>query len=160
MLAVAPACDRSSAWPPNQTRLVEIFDRHKSTFVAIEAEMITDGLTRMGPVIFSQMQSTSTVPTLSSERAVKYAALFEGTQMYLDVTRLDESTAFELLLHNVGPRLYLPQFLHTSRNDALPRCEPAMQQDSCGSCSVPLAPDWLLVYSWFPASPEAEARQC
>ncbi len=80
--------------------------------------------------------------------------------MYLDVTRNGRSTAFELLLQNVGPRLYLSRFIHTSSHNALPDCAPAMQRTSCGACFIKLESEWLLEYSWFPADPEIEAREC
>ncbi len=154
------ACTESTAWPPNRAQLMHIFDQQKATFVVIEKEMASDGLTRMGSVIYSQTGSMPTVPKLPSTRANKYAELFESTQMFLDVTRNDRATAFELLLQNVGPRLYLSRFIHTSNQVALPGCVPAMQRASCGTCAIELESEWLLEYSWFPADPETEAREC
>lgn len=154
------ACDSSPAWPPNQAQLTHIFDQQKPTFIGIEKEMASDGLKRMGPVVFSQMEYDPAMPKLPSTQASKYTALFESTQIYLDVTRHEQSTAFELLLQNVGSRLYLPRFIHTSLDDTLPNCAPAMKQASCGTCSIELETDWLLEYSWFPANPEDEAREC
>jgi hypothetical protein len=159
-LHILVACDKSTAWPPNRAQLAQVFDQQKATFIVIEEEMVSDDLKRMGPVVFSQMERNPAIPKLPSTQASKYAALFESTQMYLDVTRLERSTAFELLLQNVGPRLYLSRFIHTSIDYALPNCAPAMQQASCGSCSIRLERDWLLEYSWFPANPEDEAREC
>jgi hypothetical protein len=159
-LHILVACEKSTAWPPNRTHLAHIFDQQKATFIVIEEEMASDGLNRMGPVVFSQMERNPTIPSLPSTQASKYAALFESTQMYLDVTRLEQSTAFELLLQNVGSRLYLSRFIHTSLDDALPNCAPTMQSTSCGTCSIELEADWLLEYSWFPANPEDEAREC
>ena len=106
------------------------------------------------------MERHPTIPKLPSTQANKYAALFESTQMYLDVTRHEQSTAFELLLQNVGPRLYLSRFIHTYADDTLPNCSPMLQQHACGACSIRLEKEWLLEYSWFPANPEAEAREC
>ncbi len=159
-VALTAACDRSPAWPPNQTQLRYIFDQQKQTFIVIEEEMSVDGLKRMGPVLYTQTGSTPTIQKLPSMQARKYEALFESTQMYLDVTRLEHSTAFELLLQNIGPRLYLPRFIHTLERVALPGCAAAMQYAACGACIIRLENDWLLEYSWFPADPEAEARDC
>ncbi len=154
------ACTESTAWPPNRSQLLHIFDQQKATFIVIEEEMASDGLTRMGPVIYSQTGSSPIVPKLASARATKYAEMFESTQMFLDVTRNDRTTAFELLLQNVGPRLYLSRFVHTSSHVALPGCVPAMQHASCGACTIEIESEWLLEYSWFPADPETEAREC
>lgn len=139
---------------------MHIFDQQKTTFMVIEEEMASDGLNRMGPVIYSQTDITPTIPKLPSTQADKYAALFESTQMYLDVTRNDRSTAFELLLQSVGPRLYLSRFIHTSSQHLLPGCAPLMQHASCGACFIELESEWLLEYDWFPADPDAEAREC
>ena len=122
--------------------------------------MAQDGLKRMGPVLFTQTQSTPTIPKLPSMQASKYADLFGRTNMYLDVTRDGQNTAFELLLQNVGPRLYLSRFLHGAGESPLPRCAPVLQNASCGACSIRLEREWLLVYDWFPADPDVEAREC
>lgn len=159
-VASTTACDRSTAWPPNQAQLEYIFDQQKATFIVIEEEMILDGLKRMGPLLYSQIESTPTIQKLPSAQARKYEALFESTQMYLDVTRLEQSTAFELLLQDIGPRLYLSRFIHTLEHAALPGCAAAMQYAACGACIIRLENDWLLEYSWFPADPEVEAREC
>lgn len=154
------ACGESTAWPPNRTQLVYVFGKQKATFVLIEDEMASDGLIRMGPVIYTQTDSTPTIPKLPSSQANKYETLFESTQMYLDVTRNEHSTAFELLLQSIGPRLYLSRFIHSSDQHPLPGCAPAMQHASCGACFVELESDWSLEYNWFPADPETEAREC
>ncbi len=126
----------------------------------IEREMAADGLLRMAPALFSEASRNPGVPKLPSSQADKYAALFDSTQMYLYVTRLEQSTSFEMLIQNDGPRLYLPRFIHTTTDDALPNCAPAMQRTACGVCSIRLEAEWLLEYNWFPANPEVEAREC
>lgn len=160
MLAIATACEKSTAWPPHQAQLAHVFDQHKATFVLIEQEMAADGLLRMGPAIFARTARNPTVPKLPSKQNDKYVTLFDSTQMYLSVTRQEQSTEFELLIQNVGPRLYLSRFIHTTTEYSLPNCAPAMQQAACGACSIPLETEWLIEYSWFPASPEVEAREC
>jgi hypothetical protein len=158
---IAPACDRSAtAWPPHQAQLAHVFDRHKATFILIEQEMAADGLLRMAPALFSETARNPGIPKLPSNQVSKYVALFDSTQMYLYVTRLEQSTSFEMLIQNVGPRLYLSRFIHTAIDNSLRNCAPAMQHMACGSCSIPLEPEWLLEYDWFPANPEAEAREC
>lgn len=159
-IAIAPACDRSTAWPPNQDQLARIFDQQKATFVQIEREMAADGLLRMGPGVISVTTRNPTIPKLPSAQASKYVTLFDRTQMYLHVKRLDQSTEFELLIQNVGPRLYLSRFIHTATSDLLPNCAPDMQQTACGACSIHLEAEWLLEFSWFPANPDVEAREC
>jgi hypothetical protein len=159
-LHLLAACTESTGWPPNLAHLMHIFDQQKATFIVIEKEMASDGLTRMGPVIYSQTRSLPIASKLPSSRNNKYAELFESTQMFLDVTRNDRATAFELLLQNVGSRLYLSRFIHISSEVALPGCVPAMQRASCGVCTIELESEWLLEYSWFPADPETEAREC
>ena len=126
----------------------------------IERELVADGLRRMAPALFSEASRRPAVPQLPSSQAEKYAALFDRTQMYLYVTRLEQSTSFEMLIQNVGPRLYLSRFIHTSTANSLPNCSPAMRRKACGTCSIPLQPEWLLEYNWFPANPEEEARDC
>ena len=158
-IAIVAACDRST-WPPDQAQLARIFDQQKATFVLIEQEMASDGLLRMSPDVFSEMARNPTIPKLPSNQANKYVSLFDRTQIYLNVMRLEESTKFELMIENVGPRLYLSRFIHTSTNDSLPNCAPAMQQMACGSCFIHLESDWLLEYNWFPANPDDEARDC
>ncbi len=160
ILAIAAACDRSTAWPPHQARLVRVFDQRKATFELIEQEMAADGLLRMGPALFAQSARNPTIPKLPSSQADKYVTLFDSTQMFLDVTRLEQATEFELLIQNVGPRLYLSRFIHTSMDYALQDCAPAMQQTACGACSILLETEWLLEYRWFPANPDVEAREC
>ena len=157
---IAPACDRSAVWPPHQAELAHVFDQHKATFVLIEQEMAADGLLRMAPALFSETAHNPGVPKLPSTQADKYAALFGRTQMYLYVTRLEQSTSFEMLIQNIGPRLYLSRFIHTSTDHPLPNCAPAMERMACGACSIPLESEWLLEYNWFPANPEDEAREC
>jgi hypothetical protein len=159
-LAIATACDRSTAWPPHQAQLARVFDQQKATFELIEREMAADGLLRMGPAFFSRTARNPIIPKLPSSQADKYVTLFDSTQMYLSVTRLEQATEFELLIQNVGPRLYLSRFIHTSMDDSLLNCAPAMQHAACGACSIPLEAEWLLEYSWFPANPDDEARQC
>ena len=157
--AIVAACGRL-AWPPNQAQLARIFDQQKATFVEIEQEMASDGLLRLSPGVFSEMARNPTIPKLPSDQANKYMTLFDRTQMYVNVMRSGASTEFELLIESVGPRLYLFRFIHTAKNDSLPNCAPDMQQMACGSCSIHLERDWLLKYSWFPANPDDEAREC
>ncbi|MDX1404647.1 MAG: hypothetical protein R3192_08915 [Woeseiaceae bacterium] len=154
------SCDRSPAWPPNRSELMYVFDQHKSTFELIEREMSADGLRRMGPVIYSQTHSTPTIIKLPSGQASKYQALFGRTQMFIDVTRHEQSTAFELLLQNDGTRLYLSRFVHAAVPKGLPRCASVMQAASCGACAIRIERGWMLEYDWFPADPEVEAREC
>lgn len=160
LVVIASACEQSTAWPPHQAELTHVFAQHKATFIVIEQEMAADGLLRMAPALFSEKARNPVIPKLPSSQSDKYATLFDSTQMYLYVTRLAESTSFEMLIQSDGPRLYLPRFIHTSRDGSLPNCRPAMQQQSCGACSIRLEDDWLLEYSWFPADPEVEAREC
>lgn len=159
-LVVTAGCDSASEWPPFQAELAHVFDQHKTTFVLIEQEMAADGLTRMAPAFFSETSRNPGVPNLPTSQASKYAALFDRTQMYLYVTRFERSTSFEMLIQNDGPRLYLSRFIHTATENSLPNCTAAMRRKACGSCSLPLEPDWLLEYNWFPADPEEEAREC
>ena len=159
ILAIA-GCDRSTSWPPHQAQLAQVFDQQKATFESIEQEMVADGLLRMAPAIFAETARNPISPELPSNQADKYVTLFDSTQMYLSVTRREQVTEFELLIRNVGPRLYLSRFIHTSTDYSLPSCEPAMQQAACGACSIPLETEWLLEYSWFPANPDDEAREC
>jgi hypothetical protein len=114
----------------------------------------------MAPAIFAETKRNPGISKLPSPQLAKYAALFDTTQMYLYVTRLEQSTLFEMLIQNVGPRLYLSRFIHTSTNHALPNCAPSMQRMACGACSIRLEGEWLLEYNWFPANPEVEAREC
>ena len=159
VILFAVACGRST-WPPNQAQLARLFVQQKATFVQIEQEMASDGLLRMGQGVLSETARNPTIPKLPSNQASKYVSLLDRTQMYLNVMRRKESTEFELLIQNIGPRLYLPRYIHTSTNGALPNCAPAMEQMACGTCSIHLERDWLLEYSWFPANPEVEAREC
>jgi hypothetical protein len=158
--AIAAACERSTAWPPHQAELAHVLDQQKATFLLIEQEMAADGLLRMAPAIFAETKRNPGISKLPSPQLAKYAALFDTTQMYLYVTRLEQSTLFEMLIQNVGPRLYLSRFIHTSTNHALPNCAPSMQRMACGACSIRLEGEWLLEYNWFPANPEVEAREC
>lgn len=159
-LAMSVACDSATEWPPHQDELELLLDQQKNTFVVIEEEMEADGLIRMGPAIYADSTRSLVMPKLPSSQTEKYVALFESTQIYLDVTRGEEATAFELLLQNVGPRLYLSRFVHRTTDDELPTCAPAMRRAACGTCSIRLESDWLLEYSWFPADPEVEAEKC
>ena len=159
-LAIVSACEQSTSWPPNQAKLKYVFGQQKATFLAIEREMAADGLTRMGPQIYLDKERNPVVPRLPSDQGNKYEALFDRTQMYLYVTRREQSTSFELLLQNIGPRLYLSRFIHRSTDDDLPNCAASMRQAACGACSIRLEREWLLEYSWVPANPEEEARQC
>jgi len=140
--------------------MARIFAQQKATFVALEREMTADGLLRMSPGVFSEMARNPAIPGLPSKQAAKYLGLFEQAQMFVSVVRRTEATEFELMIENVGPRLYLSRFIHTSADDTLPKCGPDMQHMACGTCSIRLERDWHLEYSWFPASPEAEARDC
>ncbi len=160
ILAIAAACDRSTAWPPQRAQLAQVFDQQKATFVLIEQEMAADGLLRMGPALFAQSARNPTIPKLPSNQAKKYLDLFERVEMFVSVVRHDESTEFELLIENIGPRLYVSRFIHGAQYEPLPNCAPTMQEMACGSCSIHLERDWLLEYNWFPASPEDEARDC
>jgi hypothetical protein len=159
-LAIVTACDGSTAWPPHQAELARVFDQQQATFELIEREMAADGLLRMGPAFFSKTARNPSVPKLPSSQADKYMTLFDSTQMYLSVTRLEQATEFELLIQNVGPRLYLSRFIHTSMDYPLPSCAPEMQRAACGACFIPIETEWLLEYSWFPADPDDEAREC
>lgn len=154
------SCSNAGDWPPQQDRLSKVFDAQRETLSVIEAEMAADGLKRMGPAIYAETERSPIVSELPRGQTEKYMALFDSTQIYLDVTRVDGSTRFELLLQNDGPRLYLPHFVHTTTGDRLPTCNSTMQGVACGSCSIRLENDWLLEYDWFPANPEAEAREC
>ena len=154
------ACDRSSAWPPNQRQLIRLFDRQKATLELIEQEMEADGILRMGPSIFSEIARNPGLPKLPSNQESKYVALFDKTRIYLNVVRHQDATDFELLIQNDGSRLFLPRFVHTDTNGALPACSAAMEEMACGGCAVPLESDWLLEFDWFPASPDEEARLC
>lgn len=154
------ACDRATAWPPNQHQLIRLFDRQKATLDLIEEEMEADGILRMGPSIFSETVRNPGLPKLPSNLENKYFDLFDRTQVYLNVVRHRHATEFELLIQNDGPRLFLPRFVHTDTSGALPDCSAAMEQMACGGCSVPLESDWLLEFDWFPASPDEEARLC
>ena len=157
--SIVVACDRPT-WPPNQAQLGRLFDQQKATFVLIEQEMAADGLLRLSPAVFSEMVRNPTMPKLPSHQANKYVDLFDRTRMYVNVMRLEEATEFELLIENVGPRLYLYRFIHTATTDLLPNCAPAMDRMACGSCSIHLERDWILEYNWFPANPDDEAREC
>lgn len=159
-LGIAAACSRSGDWPPHQDQLARVFDQQKAIFVVIEAEMAADGIKRMGPAIYAETDRSPVLQELPPGQTEKYMALFDSTQIYLDVTRFEGFTRFELLLQNVGPRLYLSSFVHTIVDDRLPKCTTAMQRAACGACSIRLESGWLLEYDWFPADPEAEAREC
>ena len=160
MIAVVAACERSTTWPPSQAQLSRVFDRQKATLLMIEQEMVADGLLRMSPAVFSEVARNLIVPKLPSEQSNKYVTLFERTEMYLDVIRTEDSTDFELLIQNVGPRLYLSRFVHTAHDRSLSKCAPDMQQMACGSCAIRLESEWLLEYYWFPANPNDEASLC
>jgi len=159
IIAAVPACDRST-WPPNQAEMARIFEQQKATVVALEHEMAVDGFLRMSPGVFSEMARNPTIPKLPSNQADKYLALFDRVQMFVSVVRLAESTEFELMIENVGPRLYLTRFIHTAKDNTLPKCVLTMDQLACGTCSIELEQDWLVEYRWFPANPDEEARQC
>ena len=60
--------------------------------------------------------------TWPSNQADKYLALFDRVQMFVSVVRLAESTEFELMIENVGPRLYLTRFIHSAQDNTLPKC--------------------------------------
>lgn len=165
VLALMPAifvaaCDRATAWPPNQRQLIRLFDRQKATLELIEQEMVADGILRMGPSIFSEIARNPGLPKLPSSQESKYIALFDSTQVYLNVVRHQHATDFELLIQNDGPRLFLPRFVHTDMNGTLPDCAATMEQMACGECAVSLESNWLLEFDWFPASPDEEARLC
>jgi hypothetical protein len=159
-LVIAPACEQSTAWPPHRAELAHVLGQQKATFRQIEQEMAADGLLRMAPALYAEEAHNPGIPNLPNSQTNKYAALFESTELYLYVTRNEQSTSFEMLIQNDGPRLFLPRFIHTSEDDALPVCRPAMRRLACGACSIRLETDWLLEYSWFPADPEDEARDC
>ena len=158
--ASVSGCDRSTAWPPNQHQLIRWFDRQQATLELIEQEMEADGIRRMGPSIFSENSRNPGLPKLPSDQENKYVSLFDQTQVYLNVVRHRDATQFELLIQNDGSRLFLPRFVHTAKNGALPDCSAVMEQIACGGCSVSLESDWLLEFDWFPASPDEEARLC
>ena len=122
--------------------------------------MAADGLLRMSPGVFSEMARNSTIPKLPSNQVDKYLALFDRVQMFVSVVRLAESTEFELMIENVGPRLYLTRFIHSAQDNTLPNCVLTMDQLACGTCSIKLERGWLVEYNWFPANPDEEARQC
>jgi len=157
---IVSACDRSTAWPPNQRQLIRLFDQQKATLELIEQELEADGILRMGPSIFSTATRNPGLPKLPSNQENKYVVLFDRTQVFLNVIRHRHATEFELLIQNDGPRLFLPRFVHTETNGALPDCSPTMEQMACGSCAISLESDWLLEFDWFPASPDEEARLC
>lgn len=140
--------------------MVRIFEQQKATFVELEHEMTVDGFLRMSPAVFSEMARNPTIPKLPSNQADKYLALFDRVQMFVSVVRLADSTEFELMIENVGPRLYLTRFIHSAQDNNLPKCVLTMDQLACGTCSIELEQDWLLEYRWFPADPDEEARQC
>lgn len=154
------SCGRTTAWPPNQRQLSRLFDREKATLELIEQEMEADGLLRMGPSIFSEIARNPGIPRLPSNQENKYVALFDSTQIYLNVVRRENATVYELLIQNDGPRLFLPRFVHTKTGSALPGCSASMEQMACGGCAVSLESGWLLEFDWFPASPDEEARLC
>ena len=158
--AFVAACEQSTAWPPRQAELSHVLAQQKATFMLIEQEMAADGLLRMAPALFSEEARNPGIPKLPNSQTDKYAALFDSTQMYLYVTRHEQSTSFEMLIQNDGPRLYLPRFIHRPTDDSPPNCRPTMQRLACGACSIRLEADWRLEYSWFPANPEDEAREC
>lgn len=160
VLGAIASCSNAGDWPPQQDRLSQVFDAQRETLIVIEAEMAADGLKRMGPAIYAETGRSPVALELPPGQNEKYMALFDSTQVYLDVTRVDGSTRFELLLQNDGPRLYLPRFVHTTTANRLPKCTSAMQGAACGACSIRLESDWLLEFDWFPANPETEAREC
>lgn len=114
----------------------------------------------MSPGVFSEMARNPTIPKLPSNQAEKYLTLFGQAQMFVSVVRHEEATEFEMMIENVGPRLYLSRFIHSAQERALPECAQSMDQLACGACGIDLERDWLLEYSGFPANPEEEARQC
>lgn len=122
--------------------------------------MEADGILRMGPSIFSEIERNPGLPKLPASQESKYVRLFDSTRVYLNVVRHRDATEFELLIQNDGPRLFLPRFVHTDANRASPDCSTAMEQMACGGCAVSLESDWLLEFDWFPASPDEEARLC
>ena len=159
-IAFVSACDRSTAWPPNQRQLIRLFDQQKATLELIEQEMEADGIIRMGPGIFSDSIRSAGVPFIPSVQKNKYVDLFGRTQVYLYVVRNRNATVFELLIQNEESRLFVPRFVHTNSTGTLRRCSDAMEQMACGGCSVSLESGWLLEFDWFPANPDEEARLC
>jgi len=140
--------------------MADLFEQKKAVFLEIEREMAADGLLRMSQGVFSEMARNPTIPTLPTNQANKYLALFDRTQMFVSVVRHDQSTEFELIIENVGPRLYLSRFIHATTFKSLPKCAANMEQMACGSCAIELERDWQLEYSWFPADPDEEASRC
>jgi len=159
IVAALSACDRP-VWPPNQAEMERIFEQKKATFEELERAMATDGLLRMSPGVFSEMERNPTIPKLPSNQAQKYTALFDQIQIFVSVVRHDDATEFEMMIESVGPRLYLSRFIHTELEIALPKCAPSMDESACGACAIELESDWLVEHSWFPANPEEEARRC
>jgi len=157
--AIVSACG-GSGWPPSQARTARLFEQQKETFLEIEREMAADGLLRMSPGVFSEMARNPTIPALPPKQATKYLTLFDRTQVFVSVVRHQHSTEFELLIENIGPRLYLSRFIHAATFESLPGCSAELQQLACGTCAIDLERDWQLEYSWFPADPDEEARRC
>ena len=164
LLLCLSACERTETvgadWPPFQDQLNTVFDDHKATLALIEREMEADGLLRMGSAILSDSATNPFKPLLSNEQTQKYSALLQRTNMFLNVSRGEDATEFELLIRDVETRLYLIRFVHTSVSSPLPSCAPAMESSSCGSCSMPLEKEWLINFDWFPSDPEVEAQEC
>jgi len=159
IVAIVSACE-GPKWPPSQARTARLFEQQKDTFLEIEREMAADGLLRMSPGVFSEMARNPAIPSLPSQQATKYLALFDRPQVFVSVVRRERSTEFELMIENVGPRLYLSRFIHAAAFDSLPRCSLDLEEMACGSCAIELEGDWQLEYSWFPADPDEEARRC
>jgi hypothetical protein len=122
--------------------------------------MAADGLLRMSPGVFAEMARNPSISALPSAQAAKYLDIFERTEIFVSVVRRDGATEFEMMIENEGPRLYLSSFIHAVTVEFPPVCAERMNEMPCGSCAIPLEDDWTLEYSWFPASPEEEARRC
>jgi hypothetical protein len=158
-IAAVSGCERST-WPPNQAEMDRIFEQKKATFVELEQQMAADGLLRMSPGVFSEMERNPTILNLPSNQAEKYLTLFKQAQIFVSVVRHEEATEFEMMIESVGPRLYLSRFVHSALDRSLPKCAESMGQLACGVCGIDLERDWLVEHSWFPADPDEEARQC
>jgi len=147
-------------WPDSRGAMTEIFDQKRDIFLELEREMAADGLLRMSPGVFSEMARNPAIPALPSDQAAKYLDLFARTAIFVSVIRRDGSTEFEMMIENVGPRLYLSRFVHARDFRELPTCAIAMSEMACGTCIIELEDQWQLEYSWFPANVEEEARRC
>lgn len=140
--------------------MTRLFDQQKAVFLEMEREMTADGLLRMSPAVFTEMARNPTIAPLPSNQATKYRELLDQAQIFVSVIRSERATEFELMIENVGPRLYLPRFVHATVHEPLPECAADMDQMHCGSCAIRLERGWMLEYSWFPADPDEEASRC